>query len=56
MKGLAIYTIVAVGIFLLGTLYNIGDGSATGYSLFGVGVIIPMGIFAIMFLSRKNNA
>ena len=52
MKGLAIYTIVAIGIFLLGILYNIGDGTATGYSLFAMGMLIPVMIFAIMYVSK----
>lgn len=54
MKGLAIYTIVAISIFLLGMLYNIANGDANGYTYITTAMLIPVMIFAIMYVGKAR--
>jgi hypothetical protein len=52
MKGLAIYSIVALSIFLLGMAYNIADGTESGYAVMAAIMLAPIMVFSIMYVSK----
>ena len=55
MKGLAIYTIIASGTFIIGMMVNIVDGQGTGYTIMAIAMMVPMMIFAIMYTSKYKQ-
>jgi len=55
VKGLAIYTIIASGTFIIGMMVNIVDGQGTGYTIMAIAMMVPMMIFAIMYTSKYKQ-
>jgi MFS-type transporter involved in bile tolerance (Atg22 family) len=55
MKGLAIYSIVALGIFSLGFIFNIINGESSGYQVLAFLMLAPILVFACMYVAKDKK-